>query len=512
MTTVARWGTTLILTACAVGATAPAPRASDPNEQRANRYFESIRHQAPEEWEFLRAMPKGGDLHNHLSGAIYAESYIHWAVDAGLCLQESTMAVSAPPCDPKRNQALLSTELADGTKNIYRELIDAWSMRNWSLSHQSGHDHFFDTFSKFGPAGNGKTGAMLAESVARSAREHLSYLELMITPDSGRAAAAGLVAGWHGDAEATLATLDAPLTQAAEQSLVALRQAEAEKDRLLGCATSTPDPGCRVTVRWIYQVLRAIPAPSVFGQLALGFRLASDPSSGVVGLNMVQPEDSQGSMDNFAVEMKMIHALRAHYPKAHLTLHAGELAPGLVPPDGLSFHIRDSVEIAGAERIGHGVDIAHETDPDALLDEMAAKRVLVEICLTSNDVILGVSGRNHPLQLYLRHGVPVALATDDEGVSRADMSTEFFRAVDEQQLGYLDLKAMARASLEFAFVPGASLWRDGRRFMPVQECSNGPLGQATPSTACQAFLQANEKAKLQWELEGQFGVFEKRYN
>ena len=97
-------------------------------------------------------------------------------------------------------------------------------------------------------------------------------------------------------------------------------------------------------------------------------------------------------------------------------MHAGELVEGLVPPEDLRFHVRDSVEMAGAERIGHGVDTLNETNPLELLDEMAKKNVMVEICLTSNDVILGVHGRNHPLHDFMRAGIPVALATDDEGV------------------------------------------------------------------------------------------------
>jgi adenosine deaminase len=361
---------------------------------------------------------------------------------------------------------------------------------------------------------------MLAEVASRAARGHVSYLELMITPDDGRAAAAGIAAGWNGNAEATLAALDVPASPGAAATpfnlagataVANLRAAEAEKNRLLKCGLPGADPGCDVTVRWMYQVLRAIPLPAVFAQLALGFRLASDPASLVVGLNMVQPEDSPASMENFAAEMQMIKALRARYPRTHVSLHAGELAPGLVPPEGLSFHIRDSVEIAGADRIGHGVDIMHETDATGLLDEMAAKRVMVEVCLTSNDVILGVSGRDHPLAMYLRHGVPVALATDDEGVARSDLSAEFVKAADEQQLGYQDLKAMARTSLEFAFLPGASLWRDARRFTLTPECAAGTPGQATPSASCQALLNGSEKARLQWQLERQFGAFEKRF-
>jgi adenosine deaminase len=42
-------------------------------EQRTARYMDSVRSQPPLLLAFLRRMPKGGDLHNHLSGAIYAE-------------------------------------------------------------------------------------------------------------------------------------------------------------------------------------------------------------------------------------------------------------------------------------------------------------------------------------------------------------------------------------------------------------------------------------------------------
>ena len=43
--------------------------------------FASIRDDPLALLAFLREMPKGGDLHNHLSGAIYAESYLRWAAE-----------------------------------------------------------------------------------------------------------------------------------------------------------------------------------------------------------------------------------------------------------------------------------------------------------------------------------------------------------------------------------------------------------------------------------------------
>src|SRR6266853_5063919 len=83
-------------------------RQRDTSEQRTARYFESIRKSPPQMLAFLLKMPKGGDLHSHLSGAVYAESYIQWAADNGLCVNTTTMALSAPApsakCDPNSEQ------------------------------------------------------------------------------------------------------------------------------------------------------------------------------------------------------------------------------------------------------------------------------------------------------------------------------------------------------------------------------------------------------------------------
>ena len=204
----------------------------------------------------------------------------------------------------------------------------------------------------------------------------------------------------------------------------------------------------------------------------------------------------------------MLHFLRPLYPQAHLTLHVGELAPGLVPPEGLKFHIRDSVLTARAERIGHGVDILHEDRFEKLLEDMAQRKVMVEICLSSNDTILGISGAEHPLSTYLRLGVPVALATDDEGVSRSEISREYLRAVQDQGLGYVQLKMMARNSLEYAFVAGASLWRDNRKLAPVKQCADDFAAMKLTSSGCRQYLAGSEKAKLQWQLEEDLATFE----
>jgi adenosine deaminase len=112
--------------------------------------------------------------------------------------------------------------------------------------------------------------------------------------------------------------------------------------------------------------------------------------------------------------------------------------------------------------------------------------------------------------MYLKAGVPVALATDDEGVSRSEMTREYERAVTDQGLDYVTLKKMARTSLEHSFLPGASLWSDARRFTPVHECANERPATVSNS-ACTKFLNGSEKAREQWRLERRFADFEGKF-
>lgn len=497
----------LILAASlAFGQTATAP------EQRAARYLNSVRQQPSLQLAFLRDMPKGGDLHNHLGGAIYAESMVDWAAQDGLCVDRTTWALVPAPCDPCGQPAAKpAAACAHKDPALYNALIDAWSMRNWRPERESGHDHFFATFEKFGPAMHNHQGDALAEAVARAAAGHLQYLELMQTTDGGVARQVGQRTGWDDD----FATLREKLLAGGLKDAVAaarrnLDQQESRMRAVLKCDTPRADPGCAVTVRYLHQVLRGMAPEQVFAQLLTGFELAqADPR--VVGLNLVMPEDWYVPMRDFRLHLRMLDYLHGIYPTVHISLHAGELAMGLAPPEGLRFHIRESVEKGHAERIGHGVDVMNEDDPIGLLRELAKRNVLVEICLTSNDVILGVRGKEHPLPVYRRYGVPVALATDDEGVSRSDMTHEYLRAVATYDLSYSDLKQMARQSLEHSFLPGASLWAETRTFRRVAACASDRPGATKPSASCDKFLAASERAQAQWKLEAEFARFESKF-
>ena len=500
----------------ALASPSPARAQAGSREAATAAAMERLRDSPPRLYAFLREMPKGADLHMHLSGAVYAESFIRWAVEDGLCISRRDLTIIRQPCTLTPDTVAASA--AFGDQELYDRLIDAMSMRNWNPARPlSGHDQFFATFDHFTTTPR-RVGDEMAEAQSRAASGRVSYLELMQTADGG--VSIGLGSRVLGDSafapgrtQDFAAMRQALLANGGTAAAVAAARAnltriEARRDTVLGCLPGRQaDPGCAVQARWLYQVLRGLQPQQVLAMILTGFELAkADPR--VVGFNLVMPEDGRISMRDFTLHMRWIDYLHQFYPQVKITLHAGELAPGLVPPEGMRFHIRQSVELGHASRIGHGVDIMYEDRPEELLREMARRGVMVEIALTSNDGILGVRGKDHPLSAYRAFGVPVALATDDEGVSRSEMTREWVKAVEEQGLGYRDLKAMARTSLEHAFVEGASLWSDGRRFTPVAACA--PAAGGLTGARCGAFVAGSTRARLQRDLELGFRDFEAR--
>ena len=484
-------------------------------EERATRDFDAVRLNPLQLREFLYRMPKGADLHYHLTGGVYAESWIRAGAEDHLCVNLSTLAFvkSAAPGDaaaPACGQGQVPAAQAFTDQHLYDALIDSFSMRSFVPSAGvSGHDHFFDTFAKFSGTAPGHIPEWLDEAATRAAAQNEQYLELMETPDFSHAAAMAAAEGWNDDFSKMRADL---LAHGLRDDVAAagahFDQAEAAREKLEHCGQPDAAAACRVEIRFLYQVLRGLPKHIVFAQALLAFEVASkDPR--VVGINFVMPEDGYISMQDYALHMKMVGFLHSEYPQVHISLHAGELAPGLVPYEGLCCHIRLAIEQAHAERIGHGVDVMYENHPYDLLREMAVKHVMVEINLTSNDVILGVKGNDHPFPIYRKFHVPVALSTDDEGVSRIDLTHEFVRAVETYNLTYAELRQLVRTSLEHSFLPGASLWRSEDNFTrPVAACSEDALEDEKPSSACAEFLQSSEKARQQWELERRFREFE----
>jgi adenosine deaminase len=507
------------------GAKPTQSRKNETGEQRTVRALESVRANPLELYEFLRGMPKGADLHNHIYGAVYAETWILDAAEDSLCIDLATDSfVKAPamtrdnPPQPECGDGKVPALRAFTDQHLYDTLIDAFSMRGFvPTTGTTAHDHFFDAFGRFAPNLDEPRhlGEWLDELATRAASQNEQYLELMHTPDFQRAAALAHEIGWpsSGDSSVDFSKFrDELLARGLRDKVITAKaeidHAEALRQKLERCGEKDQAEGCKVIIRYLYQVLRGFPKEQVFAQTLLGFETATaDPR--FVGINFVMPEDGEIAMADYALQMKMVNFLHGLYPNVHISLHAGELAPSLVPYEGLCCHIRLAVEEGDAERIGHGVDIMYEDHPYELLKEMSAKHVMVEINLTSNDKILGLSGTDEPFSIYRKFGVPVALSTDDEGVSRIDLTHEFVRATQSYGLGYTDLKKLVRTSLEHSFLPGSSFWAEQDVFTKsIAGCAQEKPGNEKPSVTCAAFLKSSEKAQQQWELERRFTIFE----
>ena len=516
---------TACLAACLALATATATLHAQTfiaEARAAHAYQAAVQAGPPALRAFLDQFPKGADLHIHLSGAVYAESFIRDAGEDKLCIDPAGLKFARDnqgdpvkePCTPP----LVPASQLPANQELYDRLIDAFSMRGFvPISGVSGHDQFFATFSRFGGINKRHIGEWVDEVASRAAAQNQQYVELMETPVFSHAAASAHENALNPDfAQYRQTLLVLGLRDEVFMDREDARTAEALRREIEHCGTPQAAPACRVEVRYIYQVLRGYAPEQVFAQTLLGFETiqqsmaAHEPSW--VGINFVMPEDGFISMRDYTLQMKMLDYLHSVYPRVHISLHAGELAAGQVPPESLRFHIRQAVELGHAERIGHGVDLAYEDDASGLLKEMAAKHVMVEINLSSNDGILGVKGANHPFPLYRAAHVPVALSTDDEGVSRIDITREYVRAALDYHLSYLDLKQLARTGMEHSFLPGASLWVAPDVFtIPAAACKAQPLGADKPSAACKAFLDGSEKAAAQWELERRFRAFEAKF-
>ena len=100
--------------------TAPATAAPPSNAARTAAVLDRIAASPLRLRVFLQAMPKGGDLHNHSGGAIYAEDFLRWAAADGLCLDTDDYSIVDPPCDARGRMPAAGLDYADYSRAIDR--------------------------------------------------------------------------------------------------------------------------------------------------------------------------------------------------------------------------------------------------------------------------------------------------------------------------------------------------------------------------------------------------------
>ncbi len=454
---------------------------------------------------FLLNMPKGGELHYHWDGSTYPENMAYDLRNSNFCYNSALLGVQSDNkfCSDKDQLNNIASN-----PSLYQTLINNWSLTSNYSNRVKTNDHFFQFFIGTEPVVEQYSGQMLADEIQRAGTQHEDYMEMVTILDLPKMILLGSQISEQNNLEKMYQAVQATNTTSMVNSISqSIKMDYTQAQHLMRCGTAHATVGCVVKTRFLLSAMRNFPPSTVFTQLVIAFEVAKvNPL--VLGVDLVGPENDYNADHDYTLQMQMIHFLHKLYPSVHVRLHAGELSLEEAAPNFMRTHVEQAINIAGAQRIGHGVDIGYETNGIRTLKEMARKHICVETLLTSNEKLLDIKGPTQPLPLYLHYHVPVVLSTDDEGILRTTLTNEFYKAVTRYNLTYAQIKKMARNVPTYSFLPGKNLWANLDDFTPVKFCKGQPLGAAHPTGDCAIFLAHSEKARLQWKLESQLKTFE----
>jgi adenosine deaminase len=135
-----RIASVVLLLACAGIAAQTAWAEETAGEQRTAQKLDEARADPLALHDFLKRMPKGADLHNHLDGAVYAETFIRVGGEDGLCVDQIAKAFTKSQpvfagSEPHPVCEAGDVPAADvpNKQRLYDALVDSFSMRGFSL-------------------------------------------------------------------------------------------------------------------------------------------------------------------------------------------------------------------------------------------------------------------------------------------------------------------------------------------------------------------------------------------
>jgi adenosine deaminase/adenosine deaminase CECR1 len=427
--------------------------------QSANSYFEKIRTNEAALTAFFSQMPKGGDLHHHYSGSVYAEPILEYAIAENFYLNTETMMVSREKLSNK-NWEQFSTIKSKGELEQYKQkIMHKWSVKDYNNVDYPSDKLFFESFEKFMPAANENFKSGLLELKNRAIKENLSYIETQLSTipapinmtDFAKLNSQLRELAAKKDEKAILKLLDTFYKDLVKKDVVAYAK-DFNTNFVAKLHADLKIDDADFTMRYQNFVLRFMEPNELFKNLVVAF-ISADSSPLMAGVNIVSPEDGETSMKDYWLHMIMFKYCHSRFPNVKYTLHAGELTLGLVKPEGLTWHIRSAVYDAGANRIGHGVDIAYEEKSYELLKYMAKNKIPVEINLVSNEFILKVKENRHPITLYKEFGVPIVISTDDAGILRTNMTEQYvLLAKRYKDISYSEIKQFVYNSINYSFI------------------------------------------------------------
>lgn len=427
--------------------------------QTANSYFEKIRHNEAALTAFFSQMPKGGDLHHHFSGSIYAEPMLEDAINEDFYLNTATMEVMRQKPNTG-NWEQFSTINKRGELYDYKQkIMEKWSAKDYNGISYPSDKLFFESFGKFSPTIPGHFGEGLLELKKRAISENVSYIETQLSTIPSDLSTADLT-DFNIQLRAAAATKDEKVVKKILEMLYkTFKNRNATKDAqdfntnfVSKMHNDLKIDDVNFTMRYQNFVLRFMEPVDLFKNLVIAF-ISADSSSLMAGVNIVSPEDGEIAMKDYWLHMVMFNYCHTVFPTVKYSLHAGELTLGVVQPEDLTTHINDAIYVAGANRIGHGVDMAYEKNAYSLLQYMAQYNIPIEINLASNEFILKVKENRHPILLYKEFNVPIVISTDDAGILRTNMTEQYvLLATRYTEVNYADIKRYVYNSINYSFI------------------------------------------------------------
>lgn len=136
---------------------------------------------------------------------------------------------------------------------------------------------------------------------------------------------------------------------------------------------------------------------------------------------------------------------RAKKNGLHITVHAGE-----APIKNASLNVKNAIEVLGAERIGHGVQIYKDPFVMSLLRN---KGIPLELCVTSNWLTQAVSDlTTHPIRQLMKE-VPVTINSDDPGIFGIDLVNEYELLESSYQFTTEEFQRCNDIAAQASFIP-----------------------------------------------------------
>ena len=154
--------------------------------------------------------------------------------------------------------------------------------------------------------------------------------------------------------------------------------------------------------------------------------------------------DLAGDEYNFPGELFVEHFKQVRNAGLHVTVHAGEA--------GGSKSVWQAINELGATRIGHGVATIED---EKLMSYMVNNNIAIESCLTSNFQTGTVKDLSqHPLKVFLEHGIKACLNTDDPAVQGIEIKHEYDVAQQVLKLNDNEITQLQKNAIDVCFLSG----------------------------------------------------------